>query len=173
MANMGDLQALLRDLGASRVKLDTVARQLRAEGWLSVLGHGPSAARIGAREAALMLLATAGSSKAVQASKRLEVLASLRNAQHRTLVDVLTEQLEAPSVHVDELRVSRRSDWAALITDGCEEAFSSPRYQRLDDHVRTEGIFTGYALERVRALLAGPSPMQRRRQRKRGKAGTS
>jgi hypothetical protein len=169
MANAGDLLAMLRTLGGSRIKLDTVARQLRADGSLPVSGHGPSAARIGPEEAARVLLANAGSTKAVDASNRLAALVELQNRNGGTLLDAVTDMLSGNTVCADELRISRRSNWAVVKMGHFEVIYSSPDYDRASDHVRTEGIISGAALEKVRALLAGPSPAERRRQKRKKK----
>lgn len=157
--------------GASRIKLDTITRQLRVDGLLPVGGHGPFAPALQPEHAARILIANAGSTKAVQASSRLAVLAKLQNPKGRTLLEALTAQLAAQAVDIDEVRVSRRSDVAVLKTGDSEDIYFGANYDRSADHIRTEGIITGHALEQVRSLLAGPSPAQRRRQRKRRKVG--
>jgi hypothetical protein len=173
MANMGAIQAALREAGAPKSRLETVGRELRAKGVIPVEGHGPHARAVTAADAARFVVACAGSSKATEAVERLSVLASMRSDRTKlTLHDTLCEQLSGDSVTISELRCSRRSDVAWVYGEGGElETFAHSTYDAHADMVRTEGVFTGPALEQLRALINGPDPARRRAQRRRAKKG--
>lgn len=157
MANSGDLQRFLSGVGFSEVKLDTVTRKLRGDGALVTRGRGPYAHHVSAEEAAKVIIAYLGTSKAAFAASRLNALADIRSShsgQH--LLEAVTDRLTDESLchKLSMLRVSRRSDRATFYeVDGsielfCNDASASP------DRVGTEGFMIGDVFRGISLLLS-------------------
>ena len=163
-----DLERLLVDAGAARPSVDLVTRRLRACGYLPVLGRGQHAARIGAREAAYILMALAGSSAALKADTRLKWLLELRLADGAVprYSHCLGETMElilgaaTPPSSVSEIRISRTHDAARVIyRHHAYERYVAPdRADVPGDSAAivsfgSEGVLSGGLLDAVRRSL--------------------
>ena len=121
MMTAKEVERLLNEWGVGDAKLDAVTRKLRAAGHLPKGGRGPNAPQIGAREAALFLIAVAGSAKGNEADTRIEKLLQLSSKLSgrlgRTLLDAVEELLSqpAPLAQVAELRIGRTTRFAAIL----------------------------------------------------------
>lgn len=153
-----DLERLLSAHGVGAAKMDATTRKLRESGRLPTGGRGPNAPAISAVEAANILLAVAGSSKAIEADTRLGKLAGLRSsASSSALVDVLAGYLTDPSSlrEVSEFRVARTRRRAAIhFRDGHVEEFVATSSTTASKFF-VEGILPAELIEIVAAQLHG------------------
>jgi hypothetical protein len=121
-------------------------------------GRGPNAPKIGAREGAILLIAVAGSSKAADASTRVEKLTSLTCAGRQiTLLDALEAILADPRARetVREVRIARTRRRAAIIRDQTSDEFLPEGKRLRKGRFVVEGIFDQEFLSAVSKALAG------------------
>ena len=156
-----DLERLLHKCGVGDAKLDAVTRKLRAAGHLPKGGRGPNAPQIGAREAALFLIAIAGSAKGNEADTRVEKLLQLSSKTSRRvrhmLLDAVEQLLREPDhlAQTAELRVGRTTRFAAIhFTNGKIEEFVPGEGETRADRFCVEGIIPRSLLERISLSLA-------------------
>jgi hypothetical protein len=154
------LERLLAQHGATATKLDAVTRRLRDAGRLPNGGRGPNAPEIGPEEAAVVLVALAGSGKGLEADLRLEKLETLsckfEGFGRLGLIQALTMILEDPDVFasIHEVRISRTTRHAAISYLGkAEDVFSESRSRRKSDKFYVEGILPGQLLKVVARSL--------------------
>ena len=158
--NAKDLERLLEAQGVSHAKMDGITRKLRESGSLPTGGRGTNAPMIGPTEAAIILIALAGSAKANEADDRVEKLKRListsKGKASRTLLDVITSYLDGGS-NLDvlsEVRVSRTKRRAAChFRDGQIEEFLSLRPDIRADRFYVEGILSAPLLALVARAL--------------------
>jgi len=161
--NVKDLERLLTDAGATASKVATITGKLREQGKLPKAGRGPHAPQIGPKEAALVLLAVAGSSRANESGQRIEKLErlALRSSDASadaevSLVERFIHLLDDPdrAGNVEEARISRTIGRATIIyRNGAFEEFTGPRTYNLDEKFRAVGELPGGLLKRVATLL--------------------
>lgn len=156
-----ELERLFNGSGVGVAKLDAVTRKLRAAGHLPKGGRGPNAPQIGAREAALFLIAIAGSSKGNEADVRVEKLLQLSSKTSRRvrhmLLDAVEQLLSEPDqlAQIAELRVGRTTRFAAIhSTNGKIEEFVQGERDTRADRFSVEGIIPRSLLERIAVSLA-------------------
>ena len=157
-----DLERLLKSSGAASRKTEAVTQILRKAKQLPVTGRGPYAAQVGAAEAAAVLIALAGSSKANEADARLLDLQSLRlsgsNPGGQTLVSVLTQILQNPEQfgRVHSVRIGRTTRHATIQYETFPAMhFGPPGYQFEDDRFYVEGVISGGLIRLIGAALTG------------------
>lgn len=150
-----DLERLLIELGVGAAKVDAVTRKLRAAGHLPRGGRGRNAPLIGAREAALALIAIAGSTKGNEADTRMIKLLELASVSTRgagrSLLDAVVQLMDdsVRLAEVVEVRVGRTTRYAAICyKSGKIEEFVRARNTR-PDRFSVEGIIPRSLLERV------------------------
>ena len=159
-----DLERLLTAQGVGAAKIDGITRKLRESGRLPLGGRGTNAPVIGAREAAIILIAVAGSAKANEADERMRKLESLRctaEGKASALVEAITSLLEdRPGLDaVAEIRVSRTRRRAAFhFRDGRIGNFLPSKPDGRVDRFSVEGILSGPLLKLVADALAGGKP---------------
>jgi hypothetical protein len=142
--------------------MDGITRKLRECGRLPTGGRGINAPIIGPREAAIILIAVAGSPKANEADTRvakLEPLLSGGRVGARTLLEAVTSLLADP-MHLEgltEVRIARTRRRAAFIfRDGDVEEFHTAKPDARTDRFSVDGIMTAPLLELVvRAIRDG------------------
>ena len=151
-----DLERLLTQHGIGVAKLDAVTRKLRAAGHLPKGGRGSNAPHITATEAALVLIAVAGSAKGIEADARIEKLLPMSSTKspraQRTLLDAVSELLGQgfDLTEVAELRVGRTSRYAAIhSTNGEIEEFVRTSTNTHSDRFSVEGIVPRSLLKRI------------------------
>lgn len=154
-----ELEKLVVAEGATASKVATIATKLRETGRLSKSGRGPYAPTINARQAATMLVAVAGSSRANVAGARIEKLEALTlngEEDEATLIGRLTEILEDArlSSAIEEVRVARTIGRAVILyrMGQIEEFLGGTRYD-LNRRFRSVGELPGGLLETVAQLL--------------------
>lgn len=158
--NVRDLERLLTAQGVGSAKMDAITRKLRESGRLPKGGRGINAPTIGAKEAATILIAVAGSAKGNEADVRVEKLEALRSTTgdhgKQSLHDVLTLLLREPSELNDmaELRVARTQRRASIhFVDGRVEEFRAPKPDARTDRFYVEGILPSPLLQLVAAAI--------------------
>jgi len=151
-----DLERLLIDNGVSPAKMDAVTRKLRVTGRLPKGGRGANAPQLGSSEAALVVIAVAGSAKANEADIRLEKLSDLTSASwqkiRRSLLNAVDQLLCDPHAlaNIIELRVGRTTRYAAIhFKDGTVEEFLYNKRNSRSDRFSVEGIVPRALLERI------------------------
>ena len=156
------LERLLTAQGVSAAKMDGITRKLRESGRLPTGGRGINAPIIGPNEAAIILIAVAGSPKSNEADTRvakLQPLLSNGRARSRTLLDAVTALLADPTNldTITEVRISRTKRRAAFIfRSGKVEEFHSAKPDGRADRFYVEGILGTPLLELVaRAIRDG------------------
>lgn len=166
MANGGDLQRILQASGASRIKLDSVMRELRAAGYVATEGRGPHARNLDSYDAARVLIAYLGTNKAVQAVQRLEALIDIKCARSGKALIERVQQLvsDTGSDGADfELRIARNSECAKIEWEtGDREVYLSTEGEAERPQIRSEGVISGRAINKVALIINGPSPALRR-----------
>lgn len=157
------LERLLAQHGATATKLDAVTRRLRDAGRLPKGGRGLNAPDIGAEEAAVILVALAGSGKGLEADVRLAKLETLScdfdDLGRLSLVQGLTMILEDPDVFgsIKEVRIGRTTRHAVVsYLGGAEDVFFESRSQRTCDKFYVEGILPGELLNTISRALRQP-----------------
>jgi hypothetical protein len=160
--NARDFERLLQQQGGSSAKLDATTRRLRARGLLPSGGRGSNAPEIGPAEAAVILIAFAGSLKGTEADARFEKLQVLRSAPGTTfacsLVEALASYLANPSRYprLTKIRISKTHRYAAFeYKDGGQEEFLPARPKPIDDRLQSEGILTATLLKILSDQLMG------------------
>jgi hypothetical protein len=147
-----DLERLLTAHGVGSAKVDATTRKLRQSGRLPKGGRGLNAPAMSAKDAALILLAVAGSSKAIEADARVRKLEALRGSVSKSrLIDALTTMLLDPSelAAVLEVRISRTRRMAKVVfRDGRIEGFGAAAADQADKFY-VEGVLLRKMLERV------------------------
>jgi hypothetical protein len=146
---------LLEQVVRRSAKIDGITRKLRECGRLPTGGRGINAPIIGPREAAIILIAVAGSPKANEADTRvakLEPLLSGGRVGARTLLEAVTS-LMADSTYLEsltEVRIARTRRKAAFVfKDGKVEEFYTANPNARADRFSVEGIMTAPLLELV------------------------
>ena len=155
-----DLERLLAKHGVGAAKLDGTTRRLREVGALPKSGRGPNAPDIGPREAATILIAAAGSSKATDADVRLAKLRDIRcgggsRLGPKLLINAVADLLSDPAAlaDVDVLRIARTSSRADLIhVDGTVSEFRARPVK--GDRMYVEGVLPAELLKIVAQELA-------------------
>ena len=157
-----DLERLLTAQGVSAAKMDGITRKLRECGRLPTGGRGINAPTIGPSEAAIILVAVAGSPKANEADTRvakLEPLLSGGRVGARTLLEAVTSLLENPMnlESLTEVRIARTRRRAAFIfRDGKVEEFYTAKPDARTYIFSVEGIMSAPLLQLVaRAIRDG------------------
>jgi hypothetical protein len=161
--NARDLERLLTDAGATATKTATITGQLRGTGHLPKAGRGPYAPSVGAREAAVILTAVAGCSRANEAGERMRRLERLTASDGELFIDRLTALLDdAARVRaVVEVRVARTIGRALIIyRDGRVEEFLGRRQHDLEQRFRAVGELPGGLLETVAVALKQMPPVR-------------
>ena len=160
-----DLERLLTAQGAGKAKIEAITRQLRDSGRLRTAGRGNYAPTIGPEDAALMLIALAGSTKGNEADIRVGKLQGIvrktGNRSKRTLLETLTLLLSEPSKLKDvaAVRVARTQRRAGVhFIDGRVEEFSSPKSGKCTDRFQVEGILPRPLLQLVASALLDECP---------------
>lgn len=175
MANGGDLQRILHSCGASRIKLDSVMRELRAAGYVATEGRGPHARDLDASDASRALIAYLGSNKAVQAVQRLEALIDIKCGHSGMTLIERVQELVSDIDRQDndfELRVARNSESARIeFESGDSEFYQSSEAEAKQPLVRSEGVISGHAIHKVALIINGPSPSIRRNRKKKVRIG--
>lgn len=150
-----ELERLLIEHGVGKAKVDMTTRQLRESGRLPTGGRGPNAPAIGPSEAAIILIAVAGSGKAIEADVRVEKLTRLRSTRghrDRTLLDAVATYIANPLnlANVSEVRIARTTRRAAVhYRDGAIEEFLPSGRESGTDSFLVEGILSRRLLEIV------------------------
>jgi hypothetical protein len=154
-----ELERLLAKNGVGSAKLDAVTRKLRDRGYLPKSGRGPNAPHIGPKEAALVLVAVAGSTKGTEADVRLEKLCRINcgdsRAGSKTLPEAIAEYLAEPETldDIKLVRVGRTSRHADVVhADGQVSEFRAGSYN--PNRFRVEGVLPVSLLTRVAEALA-------------------
>jgi hypothetical protein len=135
--------------------MDGITRKLRESGRLPTGGRGINAPIIGPSEAAIILIAVAGSPKANEADTRaakLEPLLSNGRAETRTLLEAVTSLLADPTNldTIAEVRIARTKRRAAFIFRGGKvEEFHPAKPDARADRFSVEGILAAPLLELV------------------------
>lgn len=157
-----DLERLLTAQGVSAAKMDGITRKLRECGRLPTGGRGINAPTIGPSEAAIILIAVAGSPKANEADTRVAKLEPLLSSGHvrgRTLHEAVTFLLADPMnlASLTEVRIARTTRRAAFIfRDGTVEEFHAAKPGARRDRFSVDGIMAAPLLELVaRAIRDG------------------
>ncbi|MEO7688189.1 MAG: hypothetical protein ABIS51_02810 [Sphingomonas sp.] len=165
-----DLERLLVILQAPASIVDLVTRDLRENGAIPTGGRGPNAPRIGAVEAAAMLIALAGADVASQAYLAIAKVKGLRFVEldalprhDGCLVTTLRKVLGDPPLasEIHEIRVCRNLPLAEIFyKDGAIERFVHQNV--IVDPMalgggcfRSEGVLPGALLEQVALKLLG------------------
>jgi hypothetical protein len=155
------LERLIASRGVDASKADAITRKLRESGHLPLGGRGPNAPRIGSREAATLLIAVAGSSKAADASTRVEKLADLQSrARANSLLDAVEKILSDPAERdsVREVRIARTRRRAVIIrSDHSTEEFRPKGKRPQSGRFFVEGILDNEFLSAVADALAPKS----------------
>ena len=159
-----DLERLLTAQGVGAAKMDGITRKLRESGRLPKGGRGTNAPVIGPKEAAVILIAVAGSAKANEADVRLEKLESLRSspgANAPTLLETVASLLDDRGVldTVSEIRVARTKRRATVhFHDGRVGEFLPARPDIRVDRFYVEGILSAPLLKLVGEAIRGREP---------------
>lgn len=178
--NAKDLERLLEAQGVSHAKMDGITRKLRESGSLPKGGRGTNAPVIGPTEAAIILIALAGSAKANEADARVGKLKPListsKGKVSRTLLNAVTSYLDGSSSldALSEVRVSRTKRRAAFhFRDGGTEEFLHSRPDPRADRFYVEGILSAPLLALVARALAdsGNEASERKVSKKRPSRG--
>ena len=168
-----ELERLLAASGAAASKVATITGQLREAGRLPKAGRGPNAPNIDTLQAATVLAAVAGSSRANEAGGRIAKLDRLTLAGARdgiSFLSRLTQLLNDPEQleNVREIRVARTISRAVIIhSDGREDEYLGQRVADLEERFRAVGELPSGLLKKVALLLrreGGPPRRRRRRQ---------
>lgn len=157
-----DLERLLTSQGVSAAKMDGITRKLRESGRLPTGGRGNNAPDIGPNEAAIILIAVAGSPKVNEADMRaakLEPLLSEGRAGTRTLLEAVMSLLADPAKldAITEVRIARTRRRATFIfRSGKVEEFRTAKPNGQDERFYVEGILAAPLLKLVaRAIQIG------------------
>lgn len=133
-----DLERLLAWHGVSSSKMAAITRALRHGGHLEVRGRGANAPDLDATAAATILVAVAGSGKAVDAERRFRVLKDLVDVESgRTLLEAMTDVIDSGtnSDNLIEVRVGRNVRIASFVYADRTVAFQ----RRIPRDYRTRG----------------------------------
>jgi hypothetical protein len=157
-----DLERLLKSSGAASRKIEAVTQILRKAKQLPVAGRGLYAAHVGAAEAAAVMIALAGSSKASEADARLLELQSLRLSGStpggQTFMSVLTQLLQNPEQfgRVHSVRIGRTTRHATVQYETLPPMhFGPPGFQFEDDRFYVEGVISGGLVRLIASALRG------------------
>lgn len=158
---VADLERLLIANGAAGRKTKSITQRLRDANHLPVEGRGRSAAVIGAEDAAKVLVALAGSTKAIEADTRLLELQKLRLSGSipggQTLIAVLALLLQNPEQfgRVQSVRIGRTSRHATIQYEALPSMhFGPPGFQFEDDRFYVEGVISGGLVRLIAAALS-------------------
>ena len=151
--NVRDLERLLTAFGVGAAKMDGTTRRLREIGRLPLGGRGTNAPEIAAENAAAVLVAVAGSGKAIEADNRLAKLEESAKAQSgETIVAAISRMLDHPAEleTIAEVRVSRTSRSASVHhTDGRVDRYGDSRSASRPTKFRVEGVLPSSLLKTV------------------------
>ena len=153
---VSDLERLVSSYGVSSSKMGAVTRELRHSGRLPVKGRGPNALDLDPSLAAMVLIATAGSGKAVKADSRLNSLENLIDVSSgKNLLDAFTEILDGQSGLKDviEVRIGRNIREASIVYTGKVVYFRQKIPRDYRSHLRVEGILPYTLLRLVSELI--------------------
>ena len=149
------LERLLTAQGVSAAKMDGITRKLRESGRLPKGGRGINAPIIGPDEAAIILIAVAGSARANEANVRVAKLETLlrdgKPGAH-TLLEAIRSLLADPASldAMAQVRIARTKRKAAFIfRDGSVEEFHTARPDGRADRYYVEGILSAPLLKLV------------------------
>lgn len=156
-----DIERLLSANGIGRSKMDMVTRRLRETGELPKMARGANAPEATADHAVKVLIATAGSSKAVAADRRLGVLVRLSHNEE-SLPNRLKRLLNGGS-EIDalvECRIGRNVREATLLFDGgVVEKFEVDHPPEYSKRLRVEGVIPGELMRLLSKHLKSPNPI--------------
>lgn len=146
--HMKALERLISERGVDASKADSITRKLRESGHLPSGGRGANAPKIGPREAAIFLIAVAGSPKAIDAPMRVEKLVKLRAGSHGPTFLAAVESLLADPAQIEnvvEVRVARTQRRATVVSEGGDVTRFSPatRNKTKTGRLSVEGILDG------------------------------
>jgi hypothetical protein len=147
------LERLLAQHGVGVAKLDAVTRKLREAAYLPKAGRGSNAPHIGAKEAALVLIAVAGSTKGTEADARLGKLMGIKSGR-QSLADAMTGLLAEPQKleAVELVRIGRTTRHADLVyANGEVAAFRSAKFD--PQRFRVEGVLPSALLRLIADAL--------------------
>jgi hypothetical protein len=139
--------------------MDVITRRLRENGQLPTGGRGFNAPIIGPHEAAIILIAVAGSPKAHEADVRAAKLGPLHSegrAGSRTLLNAVAALLSNPSEldALSEVRIARTTRRAKIIfRNGKLEEFRTGKSDPRSDRFDVEGILSAPLLALVARSL--------------------
>jgi len=156
---MRELERFLMRQGFSPSRLDIALRRLREASHLAVEGRGPNARQIEIRDAAMVLIAYAGSGKASNAAMRLTKLLKIKNAEGVSLGVKLQRLIEDPST-VDIVAISRTHSRAwCYLKDGTVEPFEPDAPKPIDGRFKSAGVIDATLLNSVRQVVHNEMPV--------------
>lgn len=155
-----DVERLLVENGVAAAKMDAVTRQLRQANRLPTGGRGPNAPDIGPLEAAIVLIAVAGSGKGSEANARLQKLehltCSFDGRGDLTLLEALTDVLNDPRAFpaITEIRIGRTARHAVMVHSDAAKSYFYPDGRRsMPQKFYVEGILPGRLIQTITKAL--------------------
>jgi hypothetical protein len=158
--HMKALERLISERGVDASKADTITRRLRESGKLPSGGRGANAPQIGAREAAIFLIAVAGSPKAIDAPTRVDKLSKLRSdGGGPTFLDAVEGLLADQNArqNVREVRIARTHRGAVIISDERTDTYRPTSKKQRSGRLSVEGILDRELISDVALALIAPS----------------
>lgn len=154
--HMKALERLISQRGVDPSKADTITRKLRETGHLPSGGRGANAPTIGPREAAIFLIAVAGSPKAIDAPARVEKLSKLRTSVGGgAFLDRLETLLANKECrrNLREVRVARNHRRAVIINEDRTETYAPTSKKPRAGRLSVEGILDSELICEVASAL--------------------
>jgi len=158
--HMKALERLISERGVDASKADTITRKLREAGKLPSGGRGANAPQIGPREAAIFLIAVAGSPKAIDAPTRVEKLSKLRgDVDGHTFLEAMHGLLSDPGArqNISEVRIARTHRRAVIIREAGTDTYRPSSKNQRTGRLSVEGILDGELIRDVASALMAPS----------------